>query len=302
MSAEKYKSIKLIILAILLGIIGVYAYNFGVRQVKIYSFSKVCPLPKQAGNADFYAEYLEDYILSIIFSGVKNGSYIDVGANDPTFISVTKHFYNKGWRGINIEPIPHAYELFLKERPEDINVSIGISNKKAEMKLYRIYSVEANNKQTDGLSTFSKEIFLKAKRDAFANNYKFGIFNIPVNTLNSVLQLHPLDKIDFMNIDVEGSEKQVLEGMDLKKYRPSVFIIEAVEPRIQTPSHDTWEPILLNNNYEFMLFDGVNRYYLAKEYREKFMNNFKKAYGCAQKANEIFRIIDKEFIKNDSLF
>ena len=292
---EKYKSIKLITLAVLLGIIYVYSYNNIINQVNIHQFNKVCPVPRQGGNSDLYSQYFEDYILSIVFKDVQKGSYIDVGANHPDYSSVTKYFYKKGWRGINIEPIPQAHQMFLNERPGDINLNIGASNRQNEMQFYRIFRKDSKR---DVLSTFNKEIFLKTRKDG----YNYESIKIPVTTLNQVLNMHPLKEISFINIDVEGHEKQVLEGLDLKKHRPAVFIIEATEPGTSIPSHETWELILLNNNYEFILFDGLNRYYLANDHRGKFINNFKKAYTCAQKANEIYGIINNPLIANDSLF
>ena len=73
-------------------------------------------------NFRSYSQYYEDIILFFIFYNVENGFYIDVGANDPNIISVTKAFYLRGWNGINIEPLPHKYKLLLNERKRDINL------------------------------------------------------------------------------------------------------------------------------------------------------------------------------------
>ena len=72
-----------------------------------------------------YAQFLEDFILYCIFYDIDNGFYIDVGANDPNDISVTKAFYLNGWHGINIEPLPEMQQLLLKHRSRDINLNIG---------------------------------------------------------------------------------------------------------------------------------------------------------------------------------
>ena len=86
-------------------------------------------------NFTSYSQFYEDLILFCIFYDVKNGFYIDVGANDPNHISVTKAFYLRGWNGINLEPLPDKYELLLKERKRDLNLQIGVGNEKGNFSL-----------------------------------------------------------------------------------------------------------------------------------------------------------------------
>lgn len=244
----------------------------------------MCPIPKQAGNSSFYSQYLEDYILSIVFSEVNIGAYIDIGSNSPDIHSVTKYFYLKNWSGINTEPIEEFYKESILKRPRNINLNIGIANRQGLPEFYRIYSNFRNNNYR--LSTFDKNTLYQATLDG----YKYKTYTIPVKSLNQVLLMHPMDNITFITVDVEGMEKEVLEGINLKIYRPIVFIIESTEPRSNTPSHQKWEKFLVKNNYEFMMFDGLNRYYLAKEYRNKFLNKFRLAYQCAVIQNENYNI------------
>ncbi|NCB03775.1 MAG: FkbM family methyltransferase, partial [Spirochaetia bacterium] len=72
-----------------------------------------------------YAQDMEDIILWNVLKDVKNGQYVDVGANDPWDISVTQLFYDKGWRGINIEPLQDMHEALEQVRPEDTNLKMG---------------------------------------------------------------------------------------------------------------------------------------------------------------------------------
>ncbi len=83
-----------------------------------------------------YSEYFEDLILYSIFYDVKNGFYIDIGANDPDDCSVTKAFYNLGWSGINIEPLPDKFKKLKEERKRDINLNIAVGDKKGNSRLY----------------------------------------------------------------------------------------------------------------------------------------------------------------------
>jgi FkbM family methyltransferase len=214
----------------------------------------------------FFSQYYEDYILAQIFDGDEKGTYIDVGANHPDNSSVTKYFYLRGWRGINVEPLRESYVSFIEARPLDINLNIGLSSKEGVIDFFKV-------KNSDGLSTCSKEVVAKAIKDGFDVEKT----TIKIITFNQMLEENPMPHISFVKIDVEGMEKEVIEGIDLKKHRPSVFIIEATEPRTSIPSHEPWEPILLSNGYEFMLFDGLNRYYVSKEDRERYAHKFKKA-------------------------
>ena len=73
-------------------------------------------------NFKTYSQFYEDLILFSVFHNVKKGFYIDIGANDPNHLSVTKSFYLSGWNGINIEPLPDKYDSLLSDRPKDINI------------------------------------------------------------------------------------------------------------------------------------------------------------------------------------
>ena len=91
---------------------------------------------KEISNFITYSQFLVDYILFCIFYDIKNGFYIDVGANDPNNISVAKAFYLRGWHGINIEPLPDKYHSLLLNRNRDINLNIGAGNSEGNTTLY----------------------------------------------------------------------------------------------------------------------------------------------------------------------
>ena len=83
-------------------------------------------------NFTSFSQYYEDLILFAIFFDIKKGFYIDIGANDPNHISVTKAFYLRGWYGLNIEPLPNMYNKLMKYRNRDINLQIGIGEKEGK--------------------------------------------------------------------------------------------------------------------------------------------------------------------------
>lgn len=100
-----------------------------------------------------HAQFFEDLILYCALKDVENGFYIDVGANDPEFISVTKAFYDRGWHGINIEPLRAVCGKLAEQRPRDINLCIGLGKEHGKMDLY----------ERGGGSTFSPEEVIRQK-------------------------------------------------------------------------------------------------------------------------------------------
>lgn len=256
------------------------------------TMSASCPIPRIAGNQAFYSQYLEDYILSLVFKTVEKGHYIDVGANNPNQDSVTKYFYSRGWRGINIEPVHKRYLELIKYRPNDVNLNIGIAEHSDTLFLSVIFP--KNNNNADVLSTFDPTVLKKAVQDG----YSFESFSVPVNPLNKVLKAHPLQPIHFIKIDVEGMEGEVLKSIDLSKYRPWVFIVEAVEPRTFIRSDEKWKKTLLQHHYIEVMFDGLNAYYVAEERYQPLHQPFEKAYDCALEANKKFHVIHNDFLKS----
>ena len=192
-----------------------------------------------------YAQGKEDLILWQILSGVEKGFYIDVGANSPDVYSVTKLFYENGWNGINIEPLPDMFNELVAERERDINLNIGIGNTEDTMILH-----------IDGVcSTFSNEVVADQHLEDRAT------MQIEIDTLANVLTYYAPQEIHFCKIDVEGFEREVLEGMDWN-YRPWVFCMESTKPNTDIPCHEEWEHILIENGYALKYAHGINRYYI----------------------------------------
>lgn len=230
-----------------------------------------CPVRGAFGNGPiYYSQYYEDYILGYVFKDHEHGFYVDVGANDPDNMSVTKYFYLAGWRGINIEPIPEMIAKLKKSRPEDTNEGVAISDKPGELPFYQ-------SVKNSGLSTLSAKIAASHR----AEGYEFTKIMIPVTTLTAVLDEHAKGKseITFLNIDVEGFEKQVLSSLDFKRYQPHVIMAESTAPLTETATHQAWESILIGNGYIFAMDDGLNRYYVHKT-EETLLAKFIEANYC----------------------
>ena len=172
----------------------------------------------------------EDLILRRIFEKKTKGFYIDVGAHHPKRLSNTFLFYELGWHGINIDALPGSQQLFDKMRPADINIEIGIAEEDATLNYY-IFNEPA-------LNGFSKD--LSEERDSFNTEYKIlDIKKIKVLPLSYVLNSYLPDKqvIDFMTIDVEGLDLEVLKSNDWTKYRPKYVLVEVLnESLVKTQS------------------------------------------------------------------
>ena len=219
----------------------------------------------------FYSQFYEDYVLSYVFGGVNDGTYVDVGANDPDAMTVTKHFYVKGWRGVNIEPNPDHRARLQQSRPEDENLEVGISDAPATLQFYRF------DPPAHGLSTFNRGIALGHGRAGF----KFDELVIPVTTLTKALEKSKKIEgaFNFLNIDVEGFERKVLDGLDFSRFPPAVVMIEATAPLTEVPTHQNWESVLYGAGYLFALDDGLNRYYVHPS-RSDLLPRFLEANYC----------------------
>lgn len=203
----------------------------------------------------YYAQNREDLILESFFRDKKKGFYVDIGAYDPDYDSVTRRFYEHGWSGINIEPQAERHALFVKKRARDTNLNIGISNKDTALSL-RSYA-------NQGLSTFSKKVQNGYRGIEDPNTQKYVDIEVQVQTLATVFKQYGITNIDFMKIDVEGLEYEVIEGNDWSKYRPKILCIEA--------NHilEDWHSTLEKNNYELCFNDGLNDYFIDKTVKDQ---------------------------------
>lgn len=166
-----------------------------------------------------YSQAGEDYNIRNIFREKKNGFYVDVGAFHPLNVSNTCYFYTfENWRGINIDPNPQSIEIFNKYRKRDINLNIGISSSNKELDYYIL-------DYTSSMNTFNRKAL---EEEGLLNRIK-EVKKISVMTLNEVLQTY-LPKgqdIDFLNIDTEGMEIEVLESNEWQRFRPKLVVIES---------------------------------------------------------------------------
>ena len=201
-----------------------------------------------------YAQNLEDYHLSRVFGGRDRGFYIDVGAGHPVADNVSCWFYLRGWSGIVVEPQEVLAALYAHIRPRDFAACCVLGRQNGQATFHAV----------DRLHGFSTTVGEHAET-ATGFGATFRTVTKPMQTLASICEQNSVGEIDFLKIDVEGAEGEVLAGNDWSRYRPRVVICEALAPGTMAENWQGWEPLLLAQGYEFVLFEGLNRFYVAKE-------------------------------------
>lgn len=185
--------------------------------------------PGDENASKTYSQEGEDILLYRIFYHEKPGFYVDIGAHHPFRFSNTKILYDFGWHGINIEPNPDVAGLFSKWRPRDINLSMGVSPEKSQIEYFRF--------DQPALNSFSEEVknrLLPRLKDTML------IETLP---LSDILKknLEPGQMIDFMNVDAEGMDMEILQSNDWEKYRPRSIMVEVqfsiIEDLIESEMH-----------------------------------------------------------------
>ncbi|SRR6266567_9486627 len=209
----------------------------------------------------FYGQRQEDQKICELLGGEnihREGFYIDVGAWDPNKESVTRFFYEElGFTGINIEPVTRLWNNFYPARAKDINLNCAIGKNIGKQTM----KVVCNGHEITGLSTLHKQNSDNAC--AGRNSYEQ---DVEVFTLESICDTWAQGiEIDFLKIDVEGYEAEVIYSGNWAKYRPKVLCIEATVPLSDVKS-DSWDSyVRVICKYDFVYFDGLNNFYVRRE-------------------------------------
>lgn len=200
-----------------------------------------------------YAQNFEDVVLARVLAGVRDGFYVDIGANHPENDSITKHFSDQGWHGINVEPGRFFPEL-AAARPRDVNLNLAVSAVAGPVTFYE--------GALPGLAGLEPEV-PEQLREIIGERSARIVQALP---LCDILARYAKGTvIDFLSVDVEGHEKVVLASNDWQRFRPRVVLVEATLPGTDIPCHELWEHLLLEADYRFAYFDGLNRFYVRAE-------------------------------------
>lgn len=202
-----------------------------------------------------YAQNAEDVVLHRALGDLPTGHYLEIGANHPTEDSISRPFYDRGWSGITVEPVVQLVEAHRLERPRDTQVHAVAGRPGTDHAI--LHEIAGT-----GLSTTIDRL-----RDAH-ERAGFTVADVEVRslTVDQILERSQSGELHFVVIDTEGSEDDVLAGFDLRRWRPWVLVVEATLPNSNEPSHSAWEPGVLESGYQFCLFDGLSRFYVADEH------------------------------------
>lgn len=202
-----------------------------------------------------YAQNFEDVMIARLFPRDYRGFYIDVGAAHPVHLSVTKHFYDAGWQGVNVEPLPDFHQRLAAARPRDVNLQAVIGTAHGQRTFFEIAELPENSTSDEHVMALLKE-----------QGRTVRTHEIEVLSLEHVCERYAGERvIDFMKIDVEGGELEVLQSADWQRFRPILLVIEAVVVNGREETWAGWEPVITGSGYEKVWFDGLNNFYLRQE-------------------------------------
>lgn len=203
-----------------------------------------------------YAQNFEDIILWRALGHIEAGCYVDVGAQSPDTDSVSRVFFEHGWRGVHVEPTPHYAGQLRERRPDELVLQAAIAEEAGALRFFEIADT--------GLSTTDESIAKEHETAGFSVRETA----VPAITLDSLLQ-HVGDRpIHWLKIDVEGAELSVLRGWKSSPQRPWILVIESTRPLSPQQAHHEWEPLVIEKGYEFAYFDGLNRFYVHEQHAE----------------------------------
>ena len=219
----------------------------------IYYFYKLLKIYRNKKPATHYGEFGEDILVNRILKNIKKGRYVDVGCYHPFKGSLTVELYNRGWKGINIDLSKTSIDLFNIVRKKDINLNLAISDFNGETNYYENSPINQQN-------------------SLIKDNDDQKIIKIECSCLNSVLERNKIENFEYLNIDVEGNEEKVIQGINLIKFKPILITIENNNLHIKDYMNSEIYNTMIKNKYIFIGKTGVTNFFLIDEYAKNFLD------------------------------
>jgi FkbM family methyltransferase len=215
-----------------------------------------------------YAQFGEDLILAHLFAQleIKKPSYLDIGANEPRYISNTYYFYLRGSKGILIEPNPYLYKKLKALRPRDIVLNTGIGKTDTSEADFYVFPNYAN-----GLSTFSEKDAKHWEETGMKGLGKIPVekvIKMPLIPVNTILEKYAGSQApNFISLDVEGLDLEILKSFDFHKYQPEVICVETLnyDENQQGYKANNIIEFMLTQNYEIYADTRVNTIFCRKD-------------------------------------
>jgi FkbM family methyltransferase len=200
-----------------------------------------------------YAQQGEDLFLQTYFPAGYKGFYVDIGAFHPFQYSNTYLLGRNGWKGINIEPNPEIFELFARYRPNDINLNLAVGKDGEDIAYYQ----------------FNHPALNSLDREHVANWSQRPGFEILATKLVATVSLEKLLKkflpqnqtIDFMSVDTEGWDLQVLQSNNWERYRPVLVAVEDSQAVANISAPGPIVTYLHEVGYELLSITGITLFF-----------------------------------------
>jgi FkbM family methyltransferase len=214
-----------------------FFYNIYIRNFKFFFKS---------------SQFGEEKKISKLFDKNFKGTYVDLGCFHQVRSNNTFQFYKKGWKGLNIDLNPLTIDLFNFARPLDTNICAAISNKNINKKLYFLGDLDSKNTLDLNHKNWLGKHFNINKKD-------FKIKIVKTKTLNEILNKNKLYNIDFLNIDIEGHEFEVLKSVNFKKFNIKVICVELINfNKFSRNKKNQLVSLLKKNKYKFVDKSEIN--------------------------------------------
>ena len=211
-----------------------------------YWLYKIQKIYKNKKPNSHYAEFAEDVMVNRILKKIKKGFYIDIGAYHPYKGSLTYNLYNRKWNGINLDISKSSIDLFNIARPSDININCAVSEFNGETFYYENSPI---NQQNSLIPQDENQKKIKIQ------SYK----------LSEILKMQNINSVDYINIDTEGNELEVLMGIDFSKINPILFTIEDNSFDLNDEIKKKKIIFLKEKNYELINIIGVTMFFVKKD-------------------------------------
>ena len=206
-----------------------------------------------------YSHWGIDLIITKLLNSKNKGIYLDVGCHHPFLNNHSYLLYKSGWEGINIDVDYNSIDMFNFFRKSDVNIQTAVTDHKGEVDLFFYHNRAAKN-------TISKEFGSDAKEQKKINS----------DTLNNIIENSKFknSKIDFVSIDVEGNEINVLNGFNLKKYKPKLILLEFILPNkkefyekdINEITNSEVYKFLIKNEYKLINWNHDDLLFMSLDY------------------------------------
>ena len=227
--------------------------NFLINHSLSYYFYKIFKLFKNKRKGNYFGEFGEDILINRFFRKKNYGFYVDIGCYHPTKGSLTYFLYKKGWRGLNVDLSKISIDLFKLARPKDYNIQAAVTDFDGETQFFENGMINQQN----------------TLENSGTNLKKIKIIAFKLQTLLEKLNIN---HIDFLNIDVEGSDYKVISSLNLNKIRPKMICIEENRYDIKDIINDTIQNLMNSNDYFLFSRIGVSSIYIDNHFKGEMEN------------------------------